>query len=357
MNEFLYDDLYASDLKRVRKLAQETHSTLIIGTKVEAKDNVPCDWLRRRSMQTLEGRLYYNTAVVFGPGGEELGRYAKRHPIDPRPFAATAEQARAALARERATRDKAKLDVDRYTPLAAQKAISQQELDNANAALNQAQASMDAAQAAYDRARLNLEWTRVVSPIDGIAGVAKSQVGNLVNGQVVMTTVSQVNPVKVFFSANEAEYMAWAHAWSAKGGGKGTLQLVLSDGSLYPLKGDPFMADRNLDTRTGTILLAGVFANPGQLLRPGQYAKVRATLGVEKAAIMVPLRAVWEVQGTSQVAVVGPDDKVDIRPVSLGPHVGPLVAVEKGLKPGERVVVEGVQKVTPGMRVQPKAVG
>jgi membrane fusion protein (multidrug efflux system) len=277
--------------------------------------------------------------------------------IDPRSFAATAEQARAALARERASRDKAKLDVDRYTPLAAQKAISQQELDNANAALNQAQASMDAAQAAYDRARLNLEWTRVVSPIDGIAGMAKSQVGNLVNGQVVLTTVSEVNPVKVYFSANEAEYMAWAHAWSAKGGGKGTLQLVLSDGTLYPLKGDPFMTDRNLDTRTGTILLAGVFANPAQLLRPGQYAKVRATLGVEKAAILVPLRAVWEVQGTSQVAVVGPDDKVDIRPVTLGPHVGPLVAIEKGLKAGERVVVEGVQKVTPGLRVQPKAVG
>jgi membrane fusion protein (multidrug efflux system) len=273
--------------------------------------------------------------------------------IDPRPFEATAEQAKAALARERATFDKAKLDVDRYAPLAAQKAISQQELDNANAARNQAQASMDAAQAAYDRARLNLEWTRVVSPIDGIAGMAKAQVGNLVNGQSLMTTVSTVNPVKVLFSANEAEYMAWAHAWSAKGGGKGILQLVLSDGSAYPHKGDPYMADRNLDTRTGTIALAGMFPNPDQLLRPGQYAKVRATLGVEQGALMVPQRAVWEVQGTSQVAVVGADDKVDIRPVQLGPHAGPLVAVEKGLKAQERVVVEGVQKVNAGMLVRP----
>jgi membrane fusion protein (multidrug efflux system) len=273
--------------------------------------------------------------------------------IDPRPFEAAAEQAKAALAREQATFDKARLDVDRYAPLAAQKAISQQELDNANAARNQAQASMDAAQAAYQRARLNLEWTRVVSPIDGIVGMAKAQVGNLVNGQTVMTTVSTVDPVKVLFSANEAEYMAWAHAWSAKGGGKGILQLVLSDGSLYPHKGDPYMTDRNLDTRTGTIALAGLFANPDQLLRPGQYAKVRATLGVAHDALLVPQRAVWELQGTFQVAVVGPDDKVDIRPVRLGAQAGPLVAVEQGVKAQERVVVEGVQKVTPGMTVRP----
>jgi len=273
--------------------------------------------------------------------------------IDPRQFQAAAEQAKASLARDRALRDKARLDVDRYTPLAAQKAISQQELDNAQSALNQAQASMDASQAAYDKARLNLEWTRVTSPIDGIAGMAKAQVGNLVNGQGAMTTVSQVDPVKVYFSASEAEYRAWAQSWSAKGGAKGSLQLLLSDGTPYPRRGDPFMTDRNVDLKTGTIMLAGLFPNPEHLLRPGQFAKVRATLGVEAGAIMVPLRAVWEVQGTPQVAVVGPDDKVDIRPVATGPHIGPLVAVEKGLKPNERVVVEGVQKVTPGLLVRP----
>jgi membrane fusion protein (multidrug efflux system) len=183
--------------------------------------------------------------------------------------------------------------------------------------------------------------------------MAKTQVGDLVNGQTLMTTVSTVDPVKVFFSANEQEYMSWAQAWSAKGGGKGSLALLLSDGTLYPQRGDPFMTDRNVDLKTGTILLAGVFPNPGHLLRPGQYAKVRATLSVEKAAIMVPLRAVWEVQGASQVAVVGADNRVEIRPVTLGTHVGPLVAVEKGLKPLERVVVEGVQKVTTGLLVRP----
>jgi membrane fusion protein (multidrug efflux system) len=159
--------------------------------------------------------------------------------------------------------------------------------------------------------------------------------------------------VKVYFSANEQEYMDWAQAWSAKGGGKDTLQLVLSDGTVYPHKGDPFMTDRNVDLKTGTITLAGVFPNPDHLLRPGQYAKVRAALKVEKGAIVVPLRAVWEVQGKPQVAVVGPDDKVEIRPVTLGAHVGPLVVVEQGLKLQDRVVVEGVQKVSTGLQVKP----
>jgi membrane fusion protein (multidrug efflux system) len=273
--------------------------------------------------------------------------------IDPRQFQAAANEARAGMARDQASLDKAQLDVDRYTPLVAQKAISQMELDNARAALSMAKANLDASRAAFEKARLNLEWTRIVSPISGIAGMAKVQVGDLVNGQKVMTTVSTVDPAKVYFSASEAEYMIWAQAWSAKGGGKGTLQLLLSDNSAYPHKGDPFMTDRNVDLKTGTIQLAGMFPNPDHLLRPGQYAKVRATVGVEKAAIMVPLRAVWEIQGVSQLAVVGPDNRVEIRPVTLGAHVGALVAIEKGLKPQERVVVEGVQKVTAGLLVRP----
>ena len=273
--------------------------------------------------------------------------------IDPRQFQAAAGEAKAAVARNQAALDKALLDVSRYTPLAQQKAISQQELDNALAARDQAQASLDAARAAYEKAQLNLEWTRVVSPIDGIAGMAKVQVGDLVNGQKAMTTVSTVDPVKVYFNANEAEYMAWAKAWSGPGGAKGSLELVLSEGSTYPQRGDPFMTDRNVDIKTGTIMLAGLFPNPGHLLRPGQYAKVRATVSMEKAAIMVPLRAVWEIQGISQVAVVGPDNRVEVRPVILGTHVGALVAVEKGLQPRDRVVVEGVQKVSTGLLVKP----
>jgi len=275
--------------------------------------------------------------------------------IDARQFQAAADQARAALERDRAMRDKAKLDVDRYTPLAAQRAISQQELDNAQSALRQAQAMVDASQAAWDKARLNLDWTRVVSPIDGIAGVAKVQVGDLVNGQRIMTTVSTVEPIKVFFSINEQEYMGWAKAWSAGSAPKGSLQLVLSDGTVYPHRGDPFMADRNVDLKTGTILLAGTFPNPGRLLRPGQYAKVRAEIGVAKGALLIPERALWEIQGNAQVAVLGEGNHINIHPIRTGSHVGGLVVVEAGLKPEDRVVVEGTQKVSEGLLVAPVA--
>jgi membrane fusion protein (multidrug efflux system) len=277
--------------------------------------------------------------------------------IDARPFRAALAQAKAALARDAAARDKAKLDVDRYAPLAAQKAISQQELDNALSALRQAQAGVDASRAAYDKAKLNVDWTRVTSPIDGIAGIAKVQTGDLVNGQRVMTTVSTVDPVKVFFNASEQEYMSWARDWSGKGGQKGSLDLVLSDGSTYPLHGDPFLADRNVDVKTGTITLAGVFANPQHLLRPGQYAKVRACVGTLKGALLVPQRAIWEIQGTPQAAVVGRDNVVEIRQLRTSTQMGKLLVVDKGLQAGDRVVVEGIQKVTAGQRVNPVLFG
>jgi membrane fusion protein (multidrug efflux system) len=273
--------------------------------------------------------------------------------IDPRQFKAAADQAKATLARDQAALDKAKLDVERFRPLVAEKAISQQELDNAQAALRQAQASADASRAACDKALLNLQWSRITSPISGIAGIAKAQVGDLVNGQRVMTTVSTVDPIKVFFSASEQEYMSWARGWAANGGGKGTLTLVLSDGTTYPLRGDPFLADRNVDVKTGTITLAGLFPNPERLLRPGQYAKVRADIGLRKAAILVPQRAVWEIQGNPQIAVVGPDNRVDIHPIQAGPRIGGSLVVEKGLKAGDRVVVEGTQKVSAGQLVSP----
>lgn len=272
--------------------------------------------------------------------------------IDPRAFKAASDQARAALARDKAARDKARLDVDRFTPLAAQKAISRQELDNAEAALRQAQAAVDASQAALDKASLNLGWTRVTAPIDGVAGIAKVQMGDLVNGTRVMTTVSTVNPIKAFFSATEQEYRDWARDW-AKGGGKGSLELVLSDGSVYPRRGDPLLTDRGIDPRTGTILVAGTFPNPDGLLRPGQYGKVRAAVALARNALLVPQRSVWDLQGTSQVAVVGKDNKVEIRVVQTGARSGPLVVVEKGLNPGERVVVEGTQKVASGQLVTP----
>jgi membrane fusion protein, multidrug efflux system len=283
--------------------------------------------------------------------GSSLRKGDSLFEIDPRQFKAVADQARATLARDQAALDKASLDVERYLPLVAEKAISQQELDNAQASFRQAQANVDASKAAYDKALLNLQWTQIVSPINGIAGLAKVQVGDLVNGQKVMTTVSTVDPIKVFFSANEQEYMSWARGWAAKGDAKGSLTLVLSDGTTYPFRGDPFLADRNVDVKTGTITLAGLFPNPERLLRPGQYAKVRADISLRKGAILVPQRAVWEIQGNPQIAVVGTDNRVDIHPIQAGPRIGGFLVVEKGLKAGDRVVVEGTQKVSAGLLV------
>jgi RND family efflux transporter MFP subunit len=281
--------------------------------------------------------------------------------IDPRQFQAALDQAKGVLAQNEAALAKAKLDVARFTPLVAQRAVSQQELDNAVAAERQAQANRDSARAAVEQAQLNLDWTKVRSPIDGIAGIAKSQVGDLVNGQTTMTTVSVVDPIKVFFNPSEQEYMAWAlkrgpvdAVRSTPPQDKGMLSLVLSDGTEYPQRGDPVLANRNVDVKTGTIQVEGVFPNPKHLLRPGQYAKVHAATDVKKGAILVPQRAVSELQGLFQVAVVGQGDKVEIRPVQTGDRIGSLWIIEKGLKPGELIVVEGIQKVKPGMVVIPK---
>jgi len=281
--------------------------------------------------------------------------------IDPRQFQAALNQAKGFLAQNEAALGKAKLDVARFTPLVAQRAVSQQELDNALAAQQAAQANVDSARAQLEQAQLNLGWTKVTSPVDGIAGIAKSQVGDLVNGQTTMTTVSVVDPIKVFFNPSEQEYMDWAQkrgpvdaVRSTPPQDKGLLSLTLSDGTAYPLRGDPVIANRNVDVKTGTIQVEGVFPNPKHLLRPGQYAKVRAATDIKKGALLVPQRAVTELQGFFQVAVVGQGDKIDIRPVQTGERSGSLWIIEKGLSAGERVVVEGLQKVKPGMVVNPK---
>jgi membrane fusion protein (multidrug efflux system) len=281
--------------------------------------------------------------------------------IDPRQFQAALNQAKGVLAQYEAALGKARLDVARFKPLVAERAVSQQELDNALAAERQAQANVDSARASVEQAQLNLGWTRVTSLIDGIAGIAKSQVGDLVNGQTTMTTVSVVDPIKVYFNPSEQEYMAWAQkrgpvdaVRSTPPQDKGMLSLVLSDGTAYPLRGDPVLANRNVDVKTGTIQVEGLFPNPKHLLRPGQYAKVRAATDIRVGAILVPQRAVSELQGLFQVAIVGPGDKVEIRPVQTGDRIGRLWIIEKGLSPGDRVVVEGIQKVKPGMVVNPK---
>jgi membrane fusion protein (multidrug efflux system) len=279
--------------------------------------------------------------------------------IDPRQFQASLNQVKGDLERNEAALSRAKLDVQRLTPLVAQRAVSQQELDNAISAQRQAQANVDAAHANVERAQLSRDWSRVVSPIDGIAGIAKAQVGNLVSPQTLMTTVSQVDPIKVYFSPSEQEYLQWSQNGGQIGQidglhPKGMLQLVLSDGSEYPLRGDPLLQDRNIDPRTGTLQVAGVFPNPDRRLRPGQYARVRAVTGVRHAAILVPQRAVSELQGSYQVAVVGPDNRIEIRPVETAERTGTFLVVTKGLSPGERIVIEGTQKVRPGAVVDPK---
>jgi membrane fusion protein (multidrug efflux system) len=284
--------------------------------------------------------------------------------IDPRTFQAAYDQAKGNLAQYEAMLANAKVTVARYKPLAAEKAISQQELDNAETSQRTAQANVEATQAALEKAQLNLGWTKVVSPIDGISGIAKAQVGDLINPQTVMTTVSQVNPIKVYFNPSEMQYMAWV----AKHGPinktiesgasleEGPLQLILADGSVYGHRGKPFLAGREVDVKTGTIQLAGVFPNPENILRPGQYGKVRVAVETLKGALLIPQRAINELQGVFQVGVVGPDNKVEIKAVQTGPRVGSLWVVEKGLAPGDRIIVEGLQKVKPGMEVKPEAV-
>jgi membrane fusion protein, multidrug efflux system len=282
--------------------------------------------------------------------------------IDPREFQAAYDQAKGSVSQYDAALANANTTVARYKPLAAQKAISQQELDDAETRQLTAQANLDSAKAALEKAKLNLGWTKVASPIDGIAGTAKSQIGDLVGKTTVMTTVSQVNPIRVYFNPSEQEYLAWVGKYgpvekSLRGNpGAGKLELILADGSHYPHRGKPILVGREVDVKTGTIQLAGLFPNPGDLLRPGQYGKVRVAVDTRKGAILVPQRAVSELQGSYQVAVVGPDNKATIKVVKLGPTEGTMYVIEEGLKAGDRVVVEGIQRVRSGMTVVPTEV-
>jgi membrane fusion protein (multidrug efflux system) len=270
--------------------------------------------------------------------------------IDPRQFEAQLQQAEANLEQAKAALAKADLDVARAEPLATEHAVSQQELDNARSARRGARATVGALEAAVAQARLNLSWTKVTSPIPGIAGIAQQQVGDLVNGQTVLTTVSKVDPLRVLYQLGEQEYLELERDPAMR---NAELQLVLSDGSIFPHKGHVLLTGRNVDVRTGTITTIGLFPNPGNVLRPGQYAKIRAVVKVRKGAILVPQRAVNEMQGAYQVAVVGADDKAQIRTVKAAERVGRMWIIESGLSPGERVVVEGFSRVKTGTTVAP----
>jgi membrane fusion protein (multidrug efflux system) len=271
--------------------------------------------------------------------------------IDPRQGQAALRQAEANLAQAEASLAKARRDVARYEPLAAQHAISQQELDNARSSQEAATASSGALRAAVEQARLNLAWTHVTAPISGIAGIAQAQVGNLVGPQSVLAIVSKVDPIRVEFPMSEQEYLKLQNDPAMH---DAALDLVLSDGSVYPHKGRITVAGRDISVKTGTITVIGLFPNPGNLLRPGQFAKVRAVTEVRRGAVLVPQRAVNELQGVYQIAVVGAGNKAEVRPVKMGARVGTQWIVEEGLAAGEQVVIEGFSRVKNGEPVAPR---
>jgi len=277
--------------------------------------------------------------------------------IDPRPFQAVLDQAKARLAQAEAQLGKTRLDVQRDTPLAREKAIAQSQLDNDIQANLAAEATVQADKASIEQAEINLEFTNVRSLIDGVAGIATGQVGNLVSPQAVLTTVSQLDPIKAYFVVSEQQYLAFVQrnptvAAREKVERNLQLELILADGSTYPGKGKFLFADRQVDVQTGAIRLAGVFPNPDNVLRPGQYGRVRFVSYIRPKALLVPQKAVTELQGLYQVAVVDRDSKVNIRTVTVGERAGPLWIIEGGLKPGEQVVAEGVQKVREGITVK-----
>ncbi len=322
--------------------------------------------------------------------------------IDPREFQAAVDQANAALKQAKGTVaqaqaalkrahaevrlqearwNTAKLNVDRVRPLTEQNALSQKDLDDAvgqelstRSAVEAAKAGVDVAQAnvvaaeaqvvgaqaAVEKAQLNLGFTRITCPISGIAGIAKAQIGNLVGPGSVeeLTTISTINPIKCYAALSEQEYMRAVEAGRNRSDRtKVPLELILSDGSTHPNKGEFAYADRQVDVRTGTMRVATLFPNPEHVLRPGQFGRIRAEMGIKKGALLVPQRAVTEMQGRYLVAVVTPENKVTIRPVKVGSWFGQLWVIEDGLKTGEKVVAEGIQKVRDGMIVSLKGPG
>lgn len=304
-------------------------------------------------------------------------------------------QSQAQLAQAQANQVKTQLDVNKYAPLAEQKAVTQQDLDNAvqgnvvakaqveaaragvetaraqlraanaqigtaKAAINTAKGQVENARAAVRTAQLNLGFTQIISPIDGIAGIAQAQVGNLITTtSAPLTTVSTVDPIKVYFTLSEQQYLNFTKRdlIEARRGASVVqieLELILSDGTSYPEKGSFFFADRQVDPKTGAIRMAGIFPNPGNVLRPGQYGRVRAVTAMKNDALLVPQRAVSELQGSYQVAIVGGANKIEMRTVKVGERSGTQWIIEDGLKAGEIVVVEGTQKIKPGVVVNPK---
>lgn len=290
--------------------------------------------------------------------GQQVHKGEVLFEIDPRPFQAALDQVQGQLAQAKAQLELARINVRRDEPLVAAHALAQSQLDTDRQQAAQFEGVVKSDEAAVRTAELNLGWTRVRSLIDGIAGKAQMQVGNLVNVGTALTTVSTVNPVKAFFSISEQEYLALAGSTKndlLRSKNAVPLELLLSDGSTYDRKGTIVFVDRNVDNATGTITIAGSFPNPALLLRPGQFAKVRALVGTQKNAILVPARAVLEQQGKHLVVVVDKNNMAQIRPVTVGKQIGSEWIILDGLQSGERVVTEGNGKIQGTMPVHPVA--
>jgi RND family efflux transporter MFP subunit len=301
---------------------------------------------------------------------------------------AQVRQAESDLAKAAANQVKTQLEVERYTPLLARGAISQQLLDNTvqnnlaneatvqaeRASLDKARANVERAQAGVDKAhadvgaaeaaivqaragrdeaQLNLGWTKVLSPIDGIAGIKKADIGDLVSSATILTTVALIDPIYVQFNLTEQQYLRWREAEGKIQGNRLRIELILADGRVFTQTGTAEILGLVVDPTTGTIPVRASFPNPRNVLRPGQYARVRVAVYVSKGALLVPQRAVRDTQGLLQVGVVGPGDTVSLRSIQAGERVGPLWIVERGLEPGERVIVEGLEKVKAGEKVAP----
>jgi RND family efflux transporter MFP subunit len=343
------------------------------------QENVPiyADWIG-----TLDGLVNADVrAQVTGyllKQGYQEGSFVKQgqllFQIDPRPFQAALDQAqgqlaqaKAALANAEAVQRRTELDVQRYTPLAKEQAASQQDLDNsvqnnlaAIATVETAKAQIKTYEAAVETAKINLDFTRLIAPIDGIAGQAQLQVGALVSpGSGVVTSVSTVNPIKVYFTVGEPQYLAWRRRFPTEASREEAdkdlkLQLILADGTTYQFPGKFYFADRQVNEATGAIRIAGLFPNPNNILRPGGYAKIRAVIRTQPGALLIPQRAVSELQGGYQVAVVDADNKVTVKPVTVGDRVDNRWIITNGLTPSDKVVAEGVQRMHTGVHVNPK---
>jgi membrane fusion protein (multidrug efflux system) len=277
--------------------------------------------------------------------------------IDPRPFQAVLDRAKGDLAQAEAQLGKATIDVERDTPLAAQKAVAKEKLDTETQAKRAAEAAVISGKAAVERAQLDLGWTKVTSLVDGIAGIAQVQLGNLVGPSSHLTSVSRVDPIKAYFPISEQEYLRAQHISSNRQSMDlfgGSPELILADGTVYPRKGKILLTDRQVDPSTGTIRLVAAFPNPGNILRPGQYGRVRIQTSMKKGALLVPQNAVTEIQGGYQVVLVGDDNKAMVRAIKPAEKVGKLWVIDEGLKPDERIVVEGLQKIRDGSLVSPK---